>query len=445
MKKAKLIFDIGKTNKKLILFGEGYEVLYEEEEKYPEVADEDGFPCDDIEKIEKWVVSWVEKILADDNYEITGINFSTYGASLVYLDDAGRRCAPVYNYLKPISEEVKEKFSRKYNGEGDFFRKTASPDLGLLNSGIQIFRLKEERPEIFKQVKSILHLPQYISYLITGKINSEYTSIGCHTAMWDYDNFTYHSWLNEEGIKLPEPVSNSTVFDLFIKGKNIRCGIGIHDSSASLAPYLFEGNEFILLSTGTWCINMNPFNPEPLTAEELKRDCLCYLSTQKRQVKSSRLFMGHMHDEYLKKLNAHFNKEEKYFKSVKPDTAGLSSWLSSGNAKKIFSGDAAEWIGDLNQFDNFDEAYNRLVYDLTLLNSESVNLVIPKKDNTKCVYISGGFANNKIFTGLLAAIYREKEVYVSEINNSSALGAAMVIDTDGAKCGLGLETVSPLF
>ena len=38
------IYDIGKTNKKLHVFNQDYELVYERIENLPETVDEDGFP-----------------------------------------------------------------------------------------------------------------------------------------------------------------------------------------------------------------------------------------------------------------------------------------------------------------------------------------------------------------------------------------------------------------
>jgi sugar (pentulose or hexulose) kinase len=447
MKKAIAVFDIGKTNKKFLLFGEDYKVLLEEEVRFPEITDDDGFPCDDIEKIEAWITSLLKRILNDNNYQIATLNFSTYGASLAYIDSNGKRCAPVYNYLKPMPQEIKNKFILEYNSDGDFFRKTASPDLGMLNSGLQIYWLKHQKPEMFGKVKHIMHFPQYIAYYITNKINSEHTSIGCHTAMWDFDNSVYHTWLKKEGILLPAPVANDTITETNVFGKNIKVGIGIHDSSASLVPYLKTGKEFILISSGTWCINMNPFNPESLTKEELDKDCLCYLSTNQMQVKSSRLFMGHYHDVNLKRLEEHFNVEEGSYKQVKPDKEKFTSWMKE--QKNIFfhppiSNDGINLSVDLNMFASFDEAYNRLMFDLTMLEIDTLKLVIPENDNSKNIYISGGFANNEIFVKLIASYFYRKDVYTSEIANSSALGAAMITGIFDKNVDLGFSKVEKL-
>ena len=422
MIKASAVFDIGKTNKKFLLFGEGFELLHQEEISFEETLDDDGFPCDDIGKVEDWLRGQLRKTIAERKYEITRLNFSTYGATLVFLDADGKRCAPVYNYLKPIEAEIKELFAERFNRNNDFFRRIASPDLGLLNSGLQIFRLKHLKPALYNNVKHILHLPNYFSYLFTGKIVSEYTSIGCHTALWNYDEFKYDEWLSEEGIILPPPCGNETSFDINLDGKRIKAGIGIHDSSASLVPYLNSGEEFILISTGTWCINMNPFNSEPLISEELKKDCLCYLSTRKEQVKSSRFFMGHIHDRYLERVNDYFNRQPGAYREVRPDSAKWGVWKDEKS--KIFT---PELDGpDFSRFESFDEAYNRLVFDITESETESLRLIIPQNDTSKNIYITGGFSNNPIFTSLIASEFPSKNVFISDIKDASALGAAII-------------------
>lgn len=45
------IFDIGKTNKKFLLFDLTLNLVYHEEKLFEEIRDDDGFECDDIEGI----------------------------------------------------------------------------------------------------------------------------------------------------------------------------------------------------------------------------------------------------------------------------------------------------------------------------------------------------------------------------------------------------------
>ncbi len=59
------IFDVGKTNKKLLLFDEQYKVVYEESATLPEIKDEDGFACEDVDALTKWVSDTFETISKD--------------------------------------------------------------------------------------------------------------------------------------------------------------------------------------------------------------------------------------------------------------------------------------------------------------------------------------------------------------------------------------------
>jgi sugar (pentulose or hexulose) kinase len=234
------IFDIGKTNKKFLLFDAQLKLVHQEEEKFPEILDDDGFPCDDLARMEAWMPACLSAVIKSGKYDVKALNFATYGASLAYLNAQGKRLAPVYNYLKPMPVEVMQGFYETYGGVEEFSRKTASPALGMLNSGLQALWLKRTRPDVFNGVHTVLHFPQYLSYCFTQQLVSEYTSIGCHTAMWDFDRHHYHPWIGRENIALPQPISNSTVYDAVMEGRIIKTGIGIHDSSSSLVPY-FEG------------------------------------------------------------------------------------------------------------------------------------------------------------------------------------------------------------
>ncbi|CAN0373071.1 unnamed protein product, partial [Ectocarpus sp. 4 AP-2014] len=177
-------------------------------------------------------------------------------------------------------------------GVEEFSRRTASPAYGMLNTGIQMLWVKKYKPEIWEEVDAILHYPQYLSYLFTKKITADFTSVGAHTATWDFDTMQYHGWLKDEGIALPAPCRGNEAIMVEINGEKIAVGAGLHDSSSSIIPIIENetGKDFVLLSTGTWIIAMNPFSKETLTQHQLKNNCLCFMTPEKQQVKSSMQF-----------------------------------------------------------------------------------------------------------------------------------------------------------
>src|ERR1700744_5004164 len=247
------IFDVGKTNKKLFLFDEHYKIVFEKSARFTETTDEDGDPCENLESLRLSVFESLREVFKLKEFSIKAINFSTYGASFVHVDEHGKAIAPLYNYLKEFPADLKEQFYDTYGGEAKLARETSSPVLGNLNSGMQLYRLKYQKPELFAQIKYSLHLPQYLSYLLTGKFYTDITSIGCHTGLWDFEKNDYHAWVYREGIaeKLAPIVSSDGVLQGNAAAHEKLVGVGLHDSSAALIPYLVNFTEpFVLISTG---------------------------------------------------------------------------------------------------------------------------------------------------------------------------------------------------
>ena len=197
------IIDVGKTNKKLLLFDEDYNLVYEHSAQLIEIVDEDGDACENIESLRLFVFESLRQVFSKKEFVVKAINFSAYGASFVYVDEEGRPLTPLYNYLKAYPEQLHEQFYSTYGGEEEMALCTASPLLGSLNSGLQLYRIKYEKPQVFRKIRYALHLPQYISYLISNKACSDITSIGCHTHLWDFHRHSYHHWVQNENIEEP--------------------------------------------------------------------------------------------------------------------------------------------------------------------------------------------------------------------------------------------------
>lgn len=428
------IIDVGKTNKKLFLFDQHYAILHERSARFLETVDEDGDPCENLESLRLSVFDSLRSVFGKKEYRVMAINFTTYGASFVYIDEDGNPVCPLYNYLKSYPEELQKQFYNTYGGEEAFSVQTASPVLGSLNSGMQLYRIKYEKPQLFKKIRYALHLPQYLSYLISGKPCSDITSIGCHTNLWDFQNNKYHEWVEKEGIAplLAPIVSHDEVSPAAFPGASYLVGPGLHDSSASLIPYMVNFHEpFVLISTGTWCISLNPFNESPLTVEELQNDCLCYMGYQGKPVKASRLFAGQEHEEQVKRIATHFKKDPIRYRNMEfqPElVVRLRKQFGNSEEKTtrelIFESIFAS--RDLSQFANDTEAYHQLIMDIMSRQVASTRLVI-KNSRARRIFVDGGFSKNAIYMNLLAAAFPDMEIFAASMAQATALGAALAI------------------
>lgn len=413
------VFDIGKTNKKLLLFDEQLKIVFEHADQFVESKDEDGFPCDDLEKLNNFVFESLRTVLSKSQFELKGLNFTAYGASFVYIDESGKPLSPLYNYLKPYPEELLEQFYSAYGGKTEFAKETASPVLGSLNSGMQLYRIKYERNDLLKQIRYALHLPQYLSFLISGKSCSDITSIGCHTNLWDFRKNNYHYWLENEGLidKLAPILPSDTVLKTNFEGHSFDVGIGLHDSSAALIPYLVNFKEpFLLISTGTWCISLNPFNASPLSTFELESDCLCYLHYEGKPVKASRLFAGNEHEQELNRISHYFTESRSRYEQMNFDSA----FLNLLDQEEVYSGN------DLASYASDTEAYHRMMIHIIKQQKISSELVI-KGSDVKRIFVDGGFSKNSIYMNLLSIVFPEMEVFAASMAQSTAMGAALAI------------------
>jgi len=435
------IFDIGKTNKKLFLFDEQYNIVWENNRVLNEKEDEDGDPCENLRALNNWVRESLIKSKKRTNFDICAINFSAYGASFVHVGENGEILTPLYNYLKPYPEKLKKQFYDQYGGELTFSMLTASPVLGSLNSGMQLYRIKNEKPEVFERIKYSLHLPQYLSWLHTGKAFSEISSIGCHTNLWNFSQQHYHEWVYREGVidKFPPIQSAGTVHPAVppaIKMSapifpDLIAGTGLHDSAAAMIPYLESfPDPFILISTGTWCISMNPFNTEPLTIAELKSDCLCYMTNKGQPMKSSRLFAGHDHEIQVGRLAVRFQKDNKYYQTVQYNTDIVKRLhtmqdIRTFNQSSPMVSASVFAQRDISIYNSFEEAYHRLIMDIMEQQLISTKLLLTHA--IKRIFVDGGFGKNPVYMNLLAAAFPSIEVFSATINQASAIGAAMAI------------------
>lgn len=425
------VFDIGKTNKKFFLFDESYQEVHKEYTKFEEIIDEDGHPTENLVALQKWLKNVFNRILKAEEFDIKAINFSTYGASFVHLDENGNPLTPLYNYTKQIDQKIIDKFFETYGPREKFLKTTGCADLSMLNSGLQLYWIKHTKPEIFKNIKYSLHLPQYLSYVFTGIPLSEYTSIGCHTALWNYETKDYHEWVYNENIHkiLPPIVSTETSLNMNYNSKRIKIGVGIHDSSSALLPYVRSvKKKFILVSTGTWSIAFNPFAKQAISNDVEDKEAINYMRIDGKPVKATRLFLGNEYRLQVKKLDKHYGVSDDYHRSVKfhydiyfeiiKDFEHYFRWES---------------IDDIDMpmetkmpFDKYEHAYHQLMTELVLLQIKSIKKLIGDEE-IKRLYIDGGFSDNDVFIKLMSYYFRDKKLRTTDSSLGSALGAAIAI------------------
>ena len=78
-----------------------------------------------------------------------------------------------------------------------------------------------------------MHLPQYLSFIISSRAASDITSVGCHTQLWDFKKHKYHKWVYDEGMrtKFAPIYRGDKIVNITSDSRKTAIGIGLHDSS----------------------------------------------------------------------------------------------------------------------------------------------------------------------------------------------------------------------
>jgi L-fuculokinase len=447
------VFDIGKTNKKLLIYDENLKLIDTAREHFPEYTEGDV----NFEPVEE-MTEWYLERLSDfsGTYNIRAISVATQGATAVCVDKEGNITVPTIAYTTEPGEDFHHRFYKRFGGVEKIHRTTATVPMGdFLNIAQLIAYYQENYSSDFQHTGKILGFPQYFGYVLTGKAGAEPTYMGCHTLLWEHENNRWSYIAEGLGIldKLPEKLSNSwDVLGTVTPAVSKRTGLpaetivtyGIHDSNASLLPYLVKmKGDMVLNSTGTWCALMHPSDSIAFAPEEIGKVVYYNLDIHARPVKTS-IFLGGLEfetwSEELKKINAATElppfqaelygtviSEKSCF--ILPTIVRGSGQFPDSEARAVEGGNTVSYaeIQD-GTVPAFFRDYQKAMAVLNLSIAVQTKVAMERigvKDGMQ-IFTEGGFQKNPDYLALLTAIYPNSRVYLSNLNEATAFGAALL-------------------
>ena len=430
------VYDIGKTNKKFKLFTDDLRPVFSASTRIEEIR-VNGLICDDVESIVKWMRVVFEKVPKSD---IKSIAITTFGATGVLLNERGELAFPVVSYNQEIDPEVKSKFYETFGTPEELYLKTGTPPYGqLLNFGVQLFWHREVRPIVYKRAKIILFLPQYLSYVMTGVESVEVTSVGCHTYLYDVAKQGWSHVAEELEVPQRSPRDFTNVWEPIGRAKWLESALvttGIHDSNASLLPFLVTGGveNFVLASTGTWCVFMHPGLPFEPSRDDVYKDVLYYIDAFSRPVRSSRFKGGYEFDYYMDLLREKFNLgdriidmdvDENVLKALlKGKEVFIIPTLAPGSGQ--FPKSKGRVVGKSAFYKDFKSAYHALNLSMAVQTYFAIGAILRRESFKGLkVIVAGGFAKNTLYLRLLTAVLRDAKIFKTRYPDLTSLGTAL--------------------
>jgi len=459
MDKAIAVIDIGMTNKKVAVYDRGLHPLDSASRTFEPVTTE-GFEAHDLAGMEDWFLDTIAAFAR--RFPIGAVAVATHGATGVLVDDSGEACAPCPYYTHEPGPAFQGRF---YDRMGDFRELqsfTGTPRLSaMINLAKGYFFLRERFPEAYSRARWALNYPQYWGFRLTGRVGAEGTYTGCHSYLWNWKTEAYSSVAEELGLaaKLPFPLRDSwAVLGTVRPELARRAGLaadtvvtmGIHDSNASLLPHLAKGSggDFILNSTGTWCVLMHPQDRFGFGPDELGKVVFFNRSAYNRPVKTA-IFLGGMEYEAWTKAIAGACGLAPGDKLPEPADSDYRALVESrsefilpelvpgsgqfpGQVARASQGGRAYALSDIVSGDRApaflrDPRAAVAALNVSLALQTLVALERSGLGASTSVYTEGGFRRNAGYNAVLSAalLGRSAGAFLTDISEATALGAAM--------------------
>ena len=287
------VIDLGKTNKKVVVIDDALAPIANRTASFPAERDADGIVVEPVERIESWLISALAELARAPGYDAIAV--SAHGATWVGLDAAHTRALPVIAYDQPLSvaeqAELDAEFRRRTGDPLRLQDETGTCDLPLLiNPAKGVLWAQRRLPQAWARVRRIVWYPEWWSFRLTGALAAEPTYAMNHAYLYDIRTQQPSSAARALGVdgmldcdfKPPWHAVGMVREELRRQGlPAVPVTVGVHDSNASLLPYLVQHPErdFVLNSTGTWCVAMHHVDAVAYAPGELgqqiifNRDC----------------------------------------------------------------------------------------------------------------------------------------------------------------------------
>ncbi len=190
------------------------------------------------------------------------IGIDTWGVDFVLLDENDKILGDTVSYRDTRTENM-DKLVNEVISKEDLYSKTGI-QFQPFNTIYQLMAIKNNEPKLLEKAKTLLLLPDYFNFLLTGVKATEYTNatttqlINAETKQWDFElieslGLPKHIFTE---IKTPKTCLGSFTDEMATKiGYNTKVVLpATHDTGSAIVSVPYTDTKSIYISSGTWSL-----------------------------------------------------------------------------------------------------------------------------------------------------------------------------------------------
>lgn len=225
------------------------------------MENQDGYLCWDLDRLFSSILEGMRRCREIGKIPVS-MGVDTWGVDFVLLDEQNRVIGRTVGYRDKRTEGMDRKVSEKISQE-ELYERTGIQKQ-IFNTIYQLAAIQEQQPGYLEQAQTLLMLPDYFHFLLTGEKSCEYTEattgqlVNWKTKDWDRELLKELGY--PEHIFLPLSKPGTVLGNLspeIQKKVGFDCLVTLpaaHDTGSAVLAVPALEEDFLYISSGTWSL-----------------------------------------------------------------------------------------------------------------------------------------------------------------------------------------------
>ena len=225
------------------------------------MSNKNGYLCWDVEKLFDEIINGLKKCKELGKVP-SYMGIDTWAVDFVLLDEHNQLIGEAVGYRDSRTNGMDELVYKEITLE-DLYARTGIQKQ-IFNTIYQLMAVKTKQPDFLKRARSLLLIPEYLNFLLTGVKKAEYTNatstqlVNIKTNDWDYELIDLLGYPKEIFQEINEPgASVGMLCDVIAEEIGFSCEVllpATHDTASAVMAVPSNEEDALYLSSGTWSL-----------------------------------------------------------------------------------------------------------------------------------------------------------------------------------------------